>query len=93
LLDAAEMKHGLPMRVGQRDPVANLLGRGHLEERLQLVLHVPFGLAPEEQPPHHRPQTMDKRHAPSSTLAIANETRFQRSRCFSSCRRPEAVRL
>ena len=31
-------------------------------------------------------------HAPSRTLATATDTRFQRSRCCSSCFRPEAVR-
>ena len=41
---------------------------------------------------HDRGEAMEERHAPSSTLATANETRVHRSRCCSSCFRPEAVR-
>ena len=57
-----------------------------------LVVQVLLGSVPMDERAQDRRDAMQERHAPSSTLVTANETRFHRSRRCSSCRRPEAVR-
>ena len=92
LFQAFELKCGSPARLGTRRAVANLVGRSHVDEDFQLVVQVALGLVPPEHPPHDRREAMQEHHAPSNTLATANETRFHRARCCSRWRRPEAVR-
>ena len=92
LFDPAKIEHGQTACLGRRRPVAHLVGGGHIDKGLQLVVQVLLGAVAVKQPAHDRREAMQERHAPSNTLATANETRFHRSRCCSSCRRPEAVR-
>ncbi len=92
LFHAAEMQHRRSPCVGRRSTIAHSVGGGHVHKRLELVVQVALGLVPMEHPTQDGRGAMQERHAPSSTLATANETRFQRSRCCSSCFRPEGVR-
>jgi hypothetical protein len=91
LFDAAEMKHRRSPCVGRRRAVTHPLGSSHFHKRLQLVVQVSLSMVATDHPTHDRREAMQERHAPSSTLATANETRFQRSRCCSSYRRPDTV--
>ena len=92
LFHAAQLEHGQTAGLGGRRAVADFVGGGHVDERLQLVVQILLGSVPMGDPAHDGRKAMQERHAPSRTLVTANETRFQRSRCCSSCRRPEAVR-
>ena len=92
LFHTAQLEHGQTTGLGGRRAVANLVGGSHVDEGLQLVVQVALGLSAPDHPPHDRGDAMQERHAPSRTLATANETLFQRSRWCSSWRRPEAVK-
>ena len=91
LLHAAELKNGEAPRLVRRHAITDLVGGGHVDERLQFVVQITFGPVSLDDSAHDGGEAMQKRHAPSSTLATATETRSQRSRCCSSCRRPAAV--
>ena len=92
LLHAAHLEHRQAAGLGGRRAVADLVGGGHVDERLQFIVQVGLGPLPVDDPAHHGRKAVQEHHAPSSTLVTAKETRFQRSRCCSSWRRPEAVR-
>ena len=92
LFHAAEMQHRGSPRLLRRGAVAHVVGRGHLHERLELVVQIALSPVSVDHPAHDGRQAIEERHAPSRTPATANETRFQRSRCCSSCFRPEVVR-
>ena len=92
LLHTAHLEHRQAAGLGGRRAVADLVGGGHLDEGLQFIVQVGLGPVPVDDPAHHGRQAMQELHAPSSTLVTAKETRFHRSRCCSSWRRPEAVR-
>jgi hypothetical protein len=64
-----------------RQTVADLLGGGQLDERSDLGVQLLLALIPVDDPRDDRRQPMDDRHAPSSTPAMANETRSQRRFC------------
>jgi hypothetical protein len=92
LFYTAKVEDGLAAGIDRRHPVAHLVGGGHVDKGFQLVVQVTVSTIPMDHPPHNGCNAMQERHAPSRTLVTANETLFQRSRCCSSCRRPDAVR-
>ena len=92
LFQASQLERGSTAGFGRCCTVADFVGGGHVDENLQLVVQILFGSVPTRDPAHDGRKAMQERHAPSKTLVTANETRFQRSRCCSSCRLPEAVR-
>src|SRR5262249_34270751 len=92
LLDSPKVKSSQSMRVGSVCSMAHHVRGCHLHEQLHFVVQVPFGSVPAHDPPENRCEPVQEAHAPSNTLVTANEMRFQRSRCCSSWRRPEAVR-
>ena len=71
--------------------VADVIGGSHVDERVELIVHVCLGLAPAESPSRNGREPIQEHQAPSRTLMTANDTRFHRSRCCSSWRLPEAV--
>jgi hypothetical protein len=91
LLDAAEIEDGHSASFSGRHSVAHFVGNRHLDKRTHLLVEVLFGLVATDNPAPYRREAMQERHAPSRTLVTANETRFHRSRCRSSWRRPAAV--
>ena len=91
LFDAAQLDEREAPRLGGGNSVPHFVRRGHLDERTHFVVEPLLGSIPAKNPRQHRGETMDEAHAPSSTLAIANEMRSQRCLCCSSCRRPDAV--
>ena len=92
LLDSAKVKDCQSLRLGCGGSAAPPVGGGHIGKGLHFVVQVLFGSVPTHDPAQNRCEAMQERHAPSKTLVTANETRFHRSRCCSSCRRPDAVR-
>ena len=92
LFQASQLERGSTAGFVNGCTVADLVGGSHVNEGFYLFVQLALGLIPPDHPSHDRSETMQERHAPSRTLATANETRFQRARCCSSCRRPEAVR-
>ena len=92
LFDPTEIENSQTTRVDGRHAIAHLVGSGHVDKGLHFIVQVLFDSVPMDEPAYDRREAMQERHAPSNTLATANETRFHRSRCCSSCRRPEAVR-
>ena len=91
LFHAPEMKHRRPPCVSRRRTVAHAVGSGHVYEGVELVVQIALGASAIDHPAHDGRESMQERHAPSRTRATANDARFQRSRCCSSCRRPDAV--
>lgn len=57
----------------------------------EFIVQIALRTVALNDPAHDGTETMQTLHAPSRTLAIAQDTRDQCSRCFSSCRRPDAV--
>ena len=91
LLHAAELQEGEAPRLVRRHAIAHLIRGGHVDERLQFVVQIALGPISRDDSAHDGGEAMQKRHAPSRTLVTATDTRSQRSRCCSSCRRPAAV--
>ena len=87
LFQASQLERGSTAGFGRCRTVADFVGGGHVDESPQLVVQILFGSIPTRDPAHDGHKAMQKRHAPSRTLATANETRFQRARCCSSWRR------
>src|SRR5262249_28433210 len=75
LLDAAELGPRESIRLIVREALADFVGGGHLDVRLQLVIESLLSLIAAQQPREDRRDTAKQRHAPSSTLATASETR------------------
>ena len=92
LFHSSQLEQGQTTGLGGRRSVADFFGGRHVDERLQLVVQILLGSIPTRDPADDGREAVQERHAPSRTLVTANDTRFQRSRCCSSCRRPEAVR-
>ena len=92
LLHAAHLEHSQATGLGGRRTVADLVGGGHLDKRLQFIVQIGLDPLPVDDPAQHGRKAVQEHHAPSSTLLTAKETRFHRSRCCSSWRRPAAVR-
>ena len=91
LFNAAELENRQAARFARRQSVAHLLGGGHVDECLELVIQALLGPVPMEQPAQDGREPMQERHAPSKTLVIAKAIRSQRCRCRSSCLRPDGV--
>ena len=91
LLDAAKLENRETARFGGRYAVPDLVGRGQIDEGPHLLVQTKLGATAAKNPRQHRSEPMKKDHAPSSTLAIANEMRSHRRLCCSSCFRPAAV--
>jgi hypothetical protein len=91
LLEPAERQRRLAPCLVLRKAIAHLVGGGHFEKRLQLLIDSLLRLLPVEHPPQNGPRAKDERHAPSSTLVMANAMRSHLRRCRSSCFRPEGV--
>ena len=91
LLHTAHLKHRQAAGLGGRRAVADVIGGSHVDERVELIVHVCLGLAPAESPSRNGREPIQEHQAPSRTLMTANDTRFHRSRCCSSWRLPEAV--
>ena len=73
LFHASELEPGSTAGFGRRRSVADLVGGRHVDERFQLVVQVVLGLFAADDPPHDGREAMQERHAPSSTLATAND--------------------
>ena len=91
LIDAAEFHEREPPRFGGCEAVLDLVGGGHVDEGAHFVIQALLGAIAVNDPREDGRETMQEFHAPSSTLAIANDTRSHRRRCSSSCFRPLAV--
>jgi hypothetical protein len=91
LLDAAQIERRLTAGLGGRRAGTNPFGRRHLDEALHFVIKIPVGCTPTRHPPDEGHTSAQEPHAPSNTLLTASETRLQRCRWCSSCRRPDAV--
>ena len=90
-LDAPDLGEGEAASLGGRNAFLDPVRGGHLDERPDLVVELLLGAIPAEDPGRDGRQATKDSHAPSSTLAMANDTRSQRRRCCSSCLRPDAV--
>jgi hypothetical protein len=58
LLHAAEQQHRAAPGFDRGLAVAHPIGRGHRDERLQLVVELPLGAGPAKEPAHSRLETM-----------------------------------
>jgi hypothetical protein len=93
LLEAPELEDGLTLGFGRRHAFTPLRGGRHRHERAKLVVKLPLGRVPPEDPSRRCGQSSEPDHAPSSTLVMANAIRSQRRRWCSSCFLPAAVSL
>ena len=92
LFNTAKLEDRQTSRLVRRHAVAHPVSSSHIDESSQFVVQIPLRSVPTKRPTQDRREAMQNCQAPSSTLVTANATRFQRSRCCSSWRRPEAVR-